>query len=207
MWWRKLWVLHLESCVRLFISGVGKPTANRQGQRAPGKSVCCERLRWLLWTAALAALCQGLLAAAAQSLQRGQGSPGSFLSHGSWWVSEFPGWLSVNPSILHLTELFGGNVLVNDSHTCCTWAWLWLGVLGLLVLKWRGNPSFQMAASSFRRAAPSSSHLALCSDEGESTGWSELFSPPPVYGVWPFSSQLGPRNVLSSLRWQITEEQ
>lgn len=74
------------------------------------------RKEHLLWTAALAALCQGLLAAAAQSLQRGQGSPGSFLSHGSWWVSEFPGWLSVNPSILHLTELFGGNVHERLSH-------------------------------------------------------------------------------------------
>ena len=59
-------------------------------------------------------------------LQRGQGSQGSFLSHRSWWVSEFPGWLSINPSELHLAELFGRDIRVTLSHTCWTGAWLWL---------------------------------------------------------------------------------
>lgn len=48
------------------------------------------RKEHLLWTAALAALCQGLLAAAAQSLQRGQGSPGELSEPWelmSFWVS------------------------------------------------------------------------------------------------------------------------
>lgn len=64
-----------------FHLGVRKQTAHRQGQWAPGRSVCC-----LLWTAVLAAFCHRLLAAAALLSPKGP-RPGSFLSHGCWWVS------------------------------------------------------------------------------------------------------------------------
>lgn len=61
-----------------------------------------------------------LVSCCGSSLQRGRGSQGSFLSHGSWWVSEFPAG-SVSTLQNHTWQsCLGEACRVTLSHTCWT---------------------------------------------------------------------------------------
>ena len=151
---------------------------------------------------AKAALCRGLLAAAAQGLQRGQDSACSLLSHGSWWVSGLP---PCQPFTVALDRaVWGPCAECTSPPPVGPRAWVWPGVLGLLALKWRedGGCIFQNGHAFF-------SYSAFCSAKGESTGWPELSSPTLTPSPWSltFFKSTRPTVVRSSLWSQIAEEQ
>lgn len=155
------------SPVRAFHLGMGKPARKQAWPVRPGK----ERSRWM---AALAALCQSSLAAAAPGSPKGPRQPGKLSEPRSWWVSESRGWLSGSLSGSHLTERFGRNVQslppvgLEPDHAWGLWACSCWSRGSILALRWR---------LSLQMAAPSSSHW-LCSAEGGSASWSEPFFPP-----------------------------